>query len=815
MRVPLKWLSRYVELDRDASELAKLLSSAGTEVARIDRVGSGWEQLRVAEILEIAKHPNADRLALATVNTGSETMTVVCGAPNIAVGQKVPFAPVGSTIQGTVLEARPIRGIKSEGMLCAADELGLSPDHAGILVLEPSETPGTALDKVLGDDVLELEVTPNRSDCLGIIGVAREVAALTGKPLRLPGIRIEERGEAIEHRFKLRVDDPELCPRFVARLVTDVTIAQSPWWLQSLLHAAGVRAINNVVDVTNFVMLEWGKPIHAYDYDRLRGKQIIVRRAGEGEKLTTLDGAERTLSGDMLVIADGEGADGLAGIMGGAESEVRDSTRNVLIESADFNAVNMRRTARKLGMHSEAVRRFERGVDPAIAAVAADHACSGFAQLAGGAVAPGRVDVDYLDHTPREIDFEVSETGRLLGKSYSAGHVSDVLTRLGFGIAASPLPAAGEGAVTLRVTVPSWRLDVRQPADLVEEVARITGYDDLPVTMPEGAISQVPAQPVEWMQRLALEDELRGVVKGAGFSEVVTYPLVSEAANRRMVVDEEEPFEAPSLLTALFIEPLKLANAMTEEQEYLRTSLLPSLLQVYDLNRRHGSEGLKFYEMGRVYWQRMNDLPEERRVLGLLAAAAWEPASWLDKGREAGLSDMHGAVELVLRQCGIEPRFTPAEHPSLHPGRAAEVHAGDDLVGYVGELHPLVRERLDLASDPVLVAELDLEVLSRHRGAGRRYQPIRRFPSVSRQLTVALAPHVTAERARDTIRRAGGELLVDLALADVFALSDGQRSLSYSFTLQSDAKTLTDEEANQVRDRIMEALGHELGAVQR
>ncbi|HVA25338.1 MAG TPA: phenylalanine--tRNA ligase subunit beta, partial [Chloroflexota bacterium] len=277
MRVPLKWLSRYVELDRDASELAKLLSSAGTEVARIDRVGSGWEQLRVAEILEIAKHPNADRLALATVNTGSETMTVVCGAPNIAVGQKVPFAPVGSTIQGTVLEARPIRGIKSEGMLCAADELGLSPDHAGILVLEPSETPGTALDKVLGDDVLELEVTPNRSDCLGIIGVAREVAALTGKPLRLPGIRIEERGEAIEHRFKLRVDDPELCPRFVARLVTDVTIAQSPWWLQSLLHAAGVRAINNVVDVTNFVMLEWGKPIHAYDYDRLRGKQIIVR----------------------------------------------------------------------------------------------------------------------------------------------------------------------------------------------------------------------------------------------------------------------------------------------------------------------------------------------------------------------------------------------------------------------------------------------------------------------------------------------------------------------------------------------------------
>jgi len=358
MRVPLKWLSRYVELDRDAEELAKLLNSAGTEVARIDRVGSGWDQLRVAEILKIEKHPNADRLALATVNTGNETMTVVCGAPNIAAGQKVPFAPVGATIQGTVLEARPIRGIKSEGMLCAADELGLSPDHAGILVLEPSETPGTALDKVLGDDVLELEVTPNRSDCLGIVGVAREVAALTGKPLRLPDIRLEESGAPIEHRFKLRIDAPDLCPRFVARLVADVTIAQSPWWLQSLLHAAGVRAINNVVDVTNFIMLEWGKPIHAYDYDYLRGREIIVRRAADGEKLTTLDGVERTLSSDTVVIADGDGPIGLGGVMGGADSEVKDSTRNVLLESANFDAVTMRRTARRLGMHSEAVRRF-------------------------------------------------------------------------------------------------------------------------------------------------------------------------------------------------------------------------------------------------------------------------------------------------------------------------------------------------------------------------------------------------------------------------------------------------------------------------
>src|SRR5581483_6557121 len=311
------------------------------------KLGAEWDQLRVAEILKVEKHPNADRLSLATVNTGSETMTVVCGAPNIAAGQKVPFAPVGANIQGTILEARPIRGVKSEGMLCAADELGLSPDHTGILVLDEAATPGTPIERILGDEVLELEVTPNRSDCLGIVGVAREIAALTCAPLRVPDVRPEEVGEPIEHRFKLRIDSPDLCPRFVARLISGVTIAQSPWWLQSLLHAAGVRAINNVVDVTNFIMLEWGKPLHAYDYDDLRGRQIVVRRATAGEHLTTLDGVERALSPDMVVIADGEGPIGLGGIMGGADSEVKDATTNILLESANFDAITMRRTAKQ------------------------------------------------------------------------------------------------------------------------------------------------------------------------------------------------------------------------------------------------------------------------------------------------------------------------------------------------------------------------------------------------------------------------------------------------------------------------------------
>jgi phenylalanyl-tRNA synthetase beta chain len=827
VKVPLKWLARYVELDRDAEELAKLLNAAGIEVARIDRLGAEWEQLRVAEILKIEKHPNADRLQLATVNTGQSQMTVVCGAPNIVVGQKVPFAPVGATIQGAVLEARPIRGVVSEGMLCAANELGLSPDSAGILVLDPSEIPGTPLQAILGDDVLELEVTPNRSDCLGIIGVAREVAALTGQELRLPNISLEESGEPIERRFKLRIDSPDLCPRFVARLITGVTIAPSPWWLQSLLHAAGVRAINNVVDVTNFIMLEWGKPVHAYDFDALRGHEIIVRRAREGETLTTLDGIERTLTSDMVVIADAEGPICLGGIMGGAESEVKDATRNVLLESADFHAVTVRRTARKLGIRSEAVRRFERGVDPNITPVAADHASSWFAQLAGGSVAPGSIDIDHLDHTSKVIDFDLAETRRLLGKAYPYDHVSNILQSLGFAVeengglgAAPPEDSSSLGSHAarqrrLRIQVPSWRLDITQPADLVEEVARITGYDDLPETIPEGPIPQAHAQPAEWTARMALEDRLRHLLKGAGFSETVTYSLLGAEANRRVVVDMEELFEPPSLLTALFIEPIKLANAMSEEQEYLRTSLLPSLLQVYDHNRRHTREGLKFFEIGRAYWQRLGDLPEERKVLGLLAAGEWQPAGWQGGGRAADFFDLHAVVELILRECGIEASFTPAQHPSLHPGKTAQVLAGDELLGYFGEVHPRVRESLDLPADALLVAELDLEALCRQARAVRRYTPLRRYPSIDRQVTVALDRAVTADRVRRLIVATGGDLLAGVHLADVFELPDGKRSLSYVFTLQSDQKTLTDEEANAVRDRIVEALRSELGAAQR
>lgn len=466
MKAPLKWLRRYVEIDRDVDELARLLTASGTEVEAIHHVGSEWDGLVVAEILKIEKHPNADRLSLATVTTGSQTLTVVCGAPNIAAGQKVPFAPVGMVIQGHPLEARPIRGIRSEGMLCASDEIGLSPDHSGILILDDGAVPGRSLAETLGDDVIELDVKPTRSDCLAMIGVAREVAALTHKALHVPAVSVREVGDPIATQFKLRIDDPDLCPRFVARLIKGVNILPAPWWMQSLLNAAGIRSINNVVDVTNFIMLEWGKPLHAYDYDYLRGAEIVVRRAHDQETLITLDGVERTLRSNMVVIADGEGGIGLGGVMGGAESEVKPETRNILLESASFDPITMRRTARDLGMHSEAVRRFERGVDPRITDVAADQACYWFAELAGGEVAPGSIDVNALEHTTRMIDFEPSETSRLLGKEYDAEHCLRVLVSLGFETEQQTagsshrdsLPKANASAAgsMLTVAVPSW-----------------------------------------------------------------------------------------------------------------------------------------------------------------------------------------------------------------------------------------------------------------------------------------------------------------------------------------------------------------------
>ncbi|MBV8087769.1 MAG: phenylalanine--tRNA ligase subunit beta [Chloroflexi bacterium] len=803
MKVPLKWLARYVELDRDADQLAQLLTASGTEVESIDRLGAEWDNLTVAEILHIEKHPNADRLHLATVNTGASTMRVVCGAPNIAAGQKVPFAPVGALIQGHALEARPIRGIVSEGMLCAADELGLSPDHSGILILDPSETPGKPLQAVLGDEVLNVSVKPGRGDCLGMIGIAREVSALSGKPLRLPSAPLAESGAPIAEVFQLRIDCPDLCPRFVARLIRDVEIAQSPWWLQQLLHASGVRAINNVVDVTNYIMLDWGKPIHAYDFDYLRGAQIIVRRATEGEVLRTLDGIDRTLSPDMCVIADAEGGIGLGGIMGGADSEVKDATRNVLLESADFDAVTMRRTAKRLGMHSEAVRRFERGVDPAITAVAADHACYWFAELAGGKVAPGALDVDHEDRTPRVIDFDPAATGRLLGKSYSAEHCSRILTSLGF---ETSLP---------KVVVPSWRLDVLEPADLVEEIARITGYDDLPVTMPTGEIPLNPAQPPEWATRLELEDRLRELLKGAGLNEAVTYSLIAADTNSQLVLDVG--LDAPGLAGALLRQPLPLANPMSEDQAFLRTTLLPSLTRIYEINRRQTDYGRWFFEVGRAYWPRggTRELPEEKKLLGLILGGPNAAKSWLGEAPAADYATLHGLVELILRSAGAEARFEPVKHPSLHPGRSSCANANGEYLGYFGELHPLLRERLGLGPDPVLVSELDLEALVRQAGRGHRYEGIRRFPPVGRQITVALDRSVEAAKVKALIEREGGDLLTELGLADVFELPDGRRSLSYSFSLQSDERTLTDDEANQVRDGILAALKQELGAEQR
>jgi phenylalanyl-tRNA synthetase beta chain len=460
-------------------------------------------------------------------------------------------------------------------------------------------------------------------------------------------------------------------------------------------------------------------------------------------------------------------------------------------------------------MHSEAVRRFERGVDPDVTRTVADHASYWFALLAGGTVAPGLLDVDAHDHTPVHLGFDVSETGRLLGKAYSQDHVTDVLERLHFGVART-----GD---KLDVTVPSWRLDVRQPADIVEEVARITGYGDLTMAMPDGPLPSVPAQDPAWTRRMALEDELRELLKGAGFSEAVNYTLQAATANGQLVADNEDTFETPGLLTSLFIEPIKLANAMSEEQEYLRTSMLPGLVNVCSTNRRFGAATIRFYEIGQVFWQTLGDLPDERNVLALLATGPQSAPSWHSpKQPELDFFDLKGVIERILAHSGINARFEGADHPALHPGRTAQILARDGhSLGYMGELHPTVAFRLDLGSSPVLVAELDMDAIGERSQRRRDYHRPRRFPPVVRQLTVALDASVPAENVESIIRETGGELLADVTLADVFELGEGKRSLSYAFVLQSDDRTLTDEEANEVRDRILEALKAKVGASQR
>jgi len=798
MKVSLNWLREYVGITLPRVELARRLTMAGFEVESVQVIGGDWENVVVGQIVAINPHPDADRLTLATVDLGTGSQTVVCGAPNLKLGDKVSFANVGARLidghtgQEFRLKSAKIRGVVSSGMICSEKELGISDSHEGIMVL-PAEAPmGTPLTDYLGDVILDLSITPNRPDCLSVIGIAREIAALTRQALRLPEVSYEEAALSIDQQISVEILAPDLCPRYCASLVSGVKVAESPRWMQQRLVACGMRPINNIVDITNYVMLEYGQPLHAFDYQRIRGQKIIVRRASDGEAIVTLDGAERLLSKDMLVIADEGRAVAIAGVMGGGNSEVTPGTTSILLEAANFNPASIHYTGGTLRLPSEACMRFERGIRPELTIPALRRATQLIRELAGGEAAQGVVDryPGRRDHEP--ILLLTAEVKRVLGVEFSLDEIVDVLTSLGFG--SKP---ADPG---IWVTAPYWRSDIRLAVDLIEEVARIMGYDKIPTTMLSRPLPRQNPDPI-----LKLKREVRRSLTGYGFQEIISYSLISlERLNK--LLPEPRPIE-PMLL--------RLANPMTQDQEYLRPNLRANLLVAIEANRRHEEGSMRLFELGKVYLPHPQDLPDEPEVVcGVLMGARLDK-SWRGQIRPLDFYDAKGAVEGVIGQLGVEASFEVGSDEGLHPSKQAAIVIGNNRLGVVGEVHPKVLVAFDI-SEAVYLFEINLTALLSCTLGRKMFQPIPRFPAVVRDIALVVDATVAHQEIQGIIN--GFPLVAQTNIFDVYAgeqVPPGKKSLAYRIVFQSPTHTLTDDEVNRVQQQILDKLAQEFGATLR
>ncbi|NJD67863.1 MAG: phenylalanine--tRNA ligase subunit beta [Candidatus Methylomirabilota bacterium] len=801
MKVSLKWLSDYVNVALPAQELAHRLTMSGTEVGGIEERGNGWPGIVVARVEFLGPHPTVDSLTLVGVELLGERITVVSGATNLKVGDKVPYASVGACLtdaqtgRPTVVDAAQIQGVTSRGVLCSEKELGLSEAHEGVLILPGEVEIGVPLNTVLGDTVLDLEVTPNRPDCLSMIGVAREVAAITEEPLHLPDLSYQEEGGDVQDEVQVDILTPDLCPRYSATAVHGVSVGPSPSWLQRRLMAAGVRPINNVVDVTNYVMLEYGQPLHAFDYDTIRDRRIVVRRAAPGESLRTLDGVVRTLSPEMLVIADADRPVALAGIMGGSETEVTQSTTHVLLESANFNPASIRQSCRVLRLRTEASFRFDKGLSPVTAPVALRRATKLLVEICGGTASRGLQDAFPAPREAMEVGITPAELRRVLGIDLTVAQIREVLAgRLGF--------ECREDGTGLRVIPPAHRGDIQIPVDLVEEVARLIGYDRIPTATLAGHLPDHPPQPIH-----GLIERISDLLVGCGLQEVITYSLVGRRLPAKMVTGSD-------LGTA---HELRLANPMTPDQETLRTSLLPSLLECLHKNIRQDEAGPRLFEIGRIYLPRHDDLPLERHMLVIgLTGPRW-PRQWSRAVLPSDFYDLKGIVEVLLDRLKLGPiHFIHiTDQPPFHPGRTTAVYTGDVRLGVIGELHPAVGRALEVRA-PVYLAEFDLEQLLDVVGEGLwRVEPPSRFPAVRRDLALVVPEHVPVAELFEIIRQAGRPLLEQVELFDLFRggeLPHGYKSCGIGLVFRSSDQTLTDDAVVQVETHIIQQLRRITGA---
>lgn len=802
----MKWLRELVDVELGIDELVERLDMTGTAVEAVTTLGESFEGVVVGEVLSKEPHPDADKLSYCSVDVGAEDpLRIVCGATNFEAGDRVPVACVGATLPGgfTIKKAK-LRGLVSEGMMCSAPELGLAGDGSGLLVLPPSAPVGISFSEYRGssDTVIELEVTPNRPDCLSMAGVAREVAAVTGRSSKVPASSPSETGAPVSDSVSVEIFDRDLCPRYTARLIRGVRIGPSPEWLAERVAAAGARPVNNIVDITNYVMFELGQPLHAFDAATLATRDgittISVRRAAPDEHLKTLDGQERVLDSDMLVIADDSGAIALAGVMGGESTEVTDATVDILLESACFDTECTSLTSRSLGLISEASMRFERGVDPNGCLAAVDRAAELMATIAGGEVAPGVVDVYPTPVEPVHLPMRVERMNAVLGIGISSGEAASILSSLGLGVDQH----VGEaGAFT--IAVPTFRPDLTREIDLIEEVVRVWGMERVPSTLPGGRERVGRLTPHQrWVRRID------ATMRAAGLNETMTYSFVdpSDLERARMVLPGCERF-------------VELVNPMSAEQAVMRWSLLPGLLRSVSYNQRRGVSDVHLYEIGTVF-SALDGARQPREHLSLagVLTGSWSRPEWHGDLHQLDFFDGKGALETLAEDLGLDSwTVRAAEIPWLQDGRAAEVVLRGSVVGWIGEIEPLVADAFE-AEVPVVAFEIDADALIAASRSARTYVEVPRYPAVTFDVALVVPESVTAERVEHAIRKAGGQLLDSVRLFDIYrgaGVPVGSKSLAWALSYRAPDRTLTDEEVRPVHEKLLRKVCGSVGAEQR
>ena len=798
MRASLNWLKEHVDIHLSPDELGDALTMAGLEVECIIKTEKNFNNIVVGEISSLKNHPNADKLSLCQVTTGEHIYSVVCGARNMRAGDKVALALEGALLaNGMKIKKTKIRGEPSEGMLCSEQELGIGQDSTGIMILEDDLELNMEIVSALNlnDHIFELNVTPNRPDCLCIIGIAREIAAITGKTLKTPKIEFKEGDETTEDLTSVEVQDTELCPRYSARLISDTVIGPAPFWMRRMLESVGIRPICNIVDITNFVLMEFGQPLHAFDFDLLSGRRVVVKRADHNEVFVSLDGVKRTLSNDTLIICDGEKPIAIAGIMGGLNSEVKEDSSTILIESAYFNPTNIRKTSKKMGLQTESSFRFERGIDPEGVMRASNRATQLIVDLCGGNALKGAIDIYPCLLPNKEISLGIKKTNRVLGTSLKKEEIKGYLNSI-------ELDVRDFNGEKMNVGIPSFRIDLCREIDLIEEVARLNGYDNIPSTTPMARVASARMGSAR-----VLEKNVKDIFSSMGFYEIVNYSFISPDSIAVLNVSSDHQYK----------NYIHIKNPLKEDQSIMRTTLIPGILKTMQTNVFNNNVNLKLFELGTVFYlNKEQKLPSEKKMLSGLATGLRYGESWNVSGEEIDFFDLKGILENLFKGVNIKDyNFLSAfDIPYLHPGKSSIITIENNDIGLLGEVRPEVLEGFGL-SKPAYIFEIDFDLILKHALSDKWIRPISKYPPIIRDIALIVDDTVQSKDIYDAMIGLSNSLIEDIQVFDVYKgepIPFGKKSLAYRIKYQSNERTLTDKEVNALHESLISVLVDRLGA---